>query len=606
MASSSPWRTSVSGRAPARRPRLLPVMVLVGAVSCAGDGVRRFPFRDPLWVDPDVASIGSKPGKRGTSGNGLIVESTVLRPVSRALSLPVKRPAINVNSLDEVPNSSWFTNRIGIFPMSPDEVARGSCGDTPALDPARGPWIVVSGKTDGTHPGVVIKAPDGYRYLIKVDGPLMSQRATAADVVGSKIYHAAGFFVPCNEIVTFPDQILQLSPTAKRKDDYGHDVPLTAADVRQITAAAWRTRDGLVRASASRYLAGEPLGPFRYEGVRADDPNDVVPHEMRRELRGSMLLAAWIHHWDAQENNTLDMIVEEGGRRFVRHHLLDWGDALGDIWTWHWTRFNGRIGTGHAGYLDLDYVFTDLVTLGLRPRPWYRLAPPPQPETFGYFDAASLRPSEWRGTYRNPAFQEMTPQDALWAVRIIARFSDAHLAAIVERARLDDAAATRYLTDTLIQRRDRILREYLTQLTPLDRFTLLRPTPGAAQSLCFQDLAIETRVAGAEATMYRMHLHGGARGEQLLGWRQLRPDPGHPARTCVELPFSPGQRPGALLGPGVPDGDSRRYAVLEIYSNQQPALRPTAGVMLHLYDLGEARGFQLVGIERPDGVKDPP
>ena len=603
MASSSP--RAASRRHGRRCGWALALASLLGLPSCAADGVRRFPLRDPLWRDPDESAIVGKPARRSTSGLGLTAESTVFRPVSRALALPLPTEAINVNSLDEVPDSSWFTNRVGLHDMTPDEVARGACGDTPSLDPARGPWIISSAKADGTHPGFVIKAPDGFRYLIKFDGPLMSERATAADVIGSKIYHAAGFFVPCNEIVSFPDSLLQLSPKAKRKDDYGRDVPLTADDVQRILAAGWRSSAGLVRASASRYLAGEPLGPFRYEGVRADDPNDVVPHERRRELRGSMLLAAWIHHWDAQENNTLDMVVEEGGRRFVRHHLLDWGDALGDIWTWSWRRLNPRTGRGQTGYFDLDHAVTDLFTLGLHGRPWYHPPAPPQPETFGYFDSASFSPPAWRGTYGNPAFKEMTARDALWAVRIISRFTDAHVAAIVAGARIDDPAAARYLTDTLIARRDRILREYLTRLTPLDQFSLSRPAPGALQTLCFQDLAIARQVATPQATMYRIHLHGGPKLDQLLGWRQLRPDPAHPAQTCVELPLG-GVRPDTLAGPSARDDDPRRYAVLEIYSNQSPSLQATAVVVLHFFDLGVQRGFQLVGIERPDKVNDPP
>jgi hypothetical protein len=584
---------------------LATLSLAIGAVSCVGDGVRRFPLRDPLWVDPDVGSIPGKPAVHKPGYYDGVSDNTVLRPISRALTLPLSARATNVNSVDEVPNSSWFTNRIGMFPMSPDQVARGACGDTPPLDPTRGPWTISSAKPDGSHPGFVIKAPDGYRYLIKVDGALMSQRATAADVIGSKIYHAAGFFTPCNEIVYFPEEILRIGPTAKRKDDHGRDVALTASDVQAILTSASRTPDGLLRASASRYLPGEPLGPFKYEGVRPDDPNDVIPHEMRRELRGSMLLAAWIHHWDALDANTLDMLMDDGGRHYVRHNILDWGDALGDIWTWNWRRFNSRVGTGRSGYLDLDIAVTDLLTLGMLPRAWYHPSPPPQPETFGYFDSQSFVPAKWRGTYINPAFKEMTPGDALWAVRIIARFRDEHIAAIVGRAHIDDPASARYLIDTLVARRDRILHDYLTRFTPLDRFTLSRQAPGKPQSICFEDLAIASNVAAPQSTMYRIHLHAGPRLEPLIGWRQLRPDPSHPSDTCTELPLGR-LRPAALAEASAPDDDPRRYAILEIYSNQTPALEATGVVVLHMVDLGAERGFRLIGIERPDAVKDPP
>ena len=133
---------------------LMPIL-LAATSACLGEPIRRYPLRTPLWTDPDANPVSGKLEKEATSGLDNMVDMTVLRPLSRALTLPLPSDAWNVNSLDEVPNSSWFTNRIGLFPLTPDEVGRGACGHDPDLDPARGPWIVTSGKPDGSNPGVV-------------------------------------------------------------------------------------------------------------------------------------------------------------------------------------------------------------------------------------------------------------------------------------------------------------------------------------------------------------------------------------------------------------------------------------------------------------------
>jgi hypothetical protein len=63
--------------------------------------------------------------------------------------------------------------------------------------------------------------------------------------------------------------------------------------------------------------------------MRDDDPNDLIPHEHRRDLRGLRLISAWLNDNDIREGNTLDMYVEEDGRRFLKHYLIDAGSALG-------------------------------------------------------------------------------------------------------------------------------------------------------------------------------------------------------------------------------------------------------------------------------------
>ena len=67
---------------------------------------------------------------------------------------PAGPRARNVNTIDEVPDSSWFTNRILFRPVSPEEAVRGA---TTGRGPASGPWTVIRAKTEGDAPGFTIR-----------------------------------------------------------------------------------------------------------------------------------------------------------------------------------------------------------------------------------------------------------------------------------------------------------------------------------------------------------------------------------------------------------------------------------------------------------------
>src|SRR5439155_1600407 len=92
---------------------------------------------------------------------------------------------------------------------------------------------------------------------------------------------------------------------------------------------AEREPDGSYRIVASKALHGKPIGRVSFYDTRSDDPNDIVPHEDRRELRAYGVFAAWLNHVDAKAINSFDMLVIENGRSFVLHNLLDFGSALG-------------------------------------------------------------------------------------------------------------------------------------------------------------------------------------------------------------------------------------------------------------------------------------
>ena len=96
-------------------------------------------------------------------------------------------------------------------------------------------------------------------------------------------------------------------------------------------------RDGTYRVVAGRLIPGKILGGFLYAGTRPDDPNDVVPHEHRRELRALRVFGAWTNLTDLKAANTLDALVTENGRSIVKHYLQDVGSTFGmcnDLHEW--------------------------------------------------------------------------------------------------------------------------------------------------------------------------------------------------------------------------------------------------------------------------------
>src|SRR5439155_16281692 len=99
---------------------------------------------------------------------------------------------------------------------------------------------------------------------------------------------------------------LQIAPNAHYEDDRGRVRPLTAEVLERTLTRARAGPDGRYRAVASRWLSGRGLAEWRYAGRRRDDPDDLVPHEMRREIRGLRVLHAWLNNTDASARNTLD------------------------------------------------------------------------------------------------------------------------------------------------------------------------------------------------------------------------------------------------------------------------------------------------------------
>jgi hypothetical protein len=374
------------------------------------------------------------------------------------------QPALDANTLGDVPDSAWYTNRHYYRRMSIEELKRGPGNTTP---PSSGTWRIVSAKTNGVTPGFVIEDEHKNRYVLKFDPPDYPELPSASDVIGSKALYALGYNTPENYIVHFRRENLAIGEGVTWRDAAGKKHPLTGRIVAELLKPQPKGPDGTYRGMASRYIAGKLAGPFSYDGMRTDDPNDIVPHEDRRELRGLNVFATWLNHHDTKAVNSMDTLVEENGRQYLKHYLLDFGDILGSDgiepkYAW----------SGHEYTIDGKGALVQMVTLGFDVPRWQR-AKYPDYKGVGRFDSWSLDPLTWKPNYPNPAFWMMDQDDAFWAAKQVAAFTDAEIRALVETGEYSDPRAAQWVAESLIKRRDKIADAWFSRVLPLDKFSVV-------------------------------------------------------------------------------------------------------------------------------------
>ncbi|MBI4481299.1 MAG: hypothetical protein HY652_00275 [Acidobacteria bacterium] len=443
---------------------------------------------DPVWEDPDRMPI-PRPREIELSQIADFLESTfLLRPRDNA---PIPR-AQNINTLGEVPDSSWFTNRIGLRPMSMEELVRGP-NQFEGPDLSR-PWLITRAKSEGITPGFTVRDGRGDVYFIKFDPLGNPQMATSTEVIATKFFHAFGYHVPENYLAFIKPENLELASDATVSEN-GKRRKMTLEDVDLLLDKVPRRSDGTFQALASRALPGKPVGHFKYYGTRSDDPNDIFPHQDRRELRGLRVFAAWLNHDDSRSINSLDTYLTDGGRGYLKHHLLDFGSCLGSASV---EPQDPRAGNEYI--LEWAPMIQSALTLGWWDRPWRSIEYPDYPAV-GRFEGDSFHPARWKPEYPNPAFDRMQSDDALWATRMVMRFTDEMIRALVGTGRISDPKAENYLVETLIKRRDKIVRYYLAQTNPLDDFRLI-PSSGSF-TLEFAPLGVVAGISPVDAYEYQ-------------------------------------------------------------------------------------------------------
>lgn len=456
----------------------LVVGLLVGlshAQSSAGNPKKFYPD-DPLWREP---------APRPTSVNVVreidelsdFVENRFVTPAvvdKKRKDGPV--PAGNVNTLGEVPDSNWYTNRHGQRRMSIAELQRGAGNSEPPG--AEGTWQIVAAKSDGITPGLVIEDHQGRRFVIKFDSPYFPELASAADMICSKFFYALGYNTPENYIVHFRRENLSVKAGVVWRDATGKRRTLTEKAVNEMLKRQPKNHNGNYRALASRWITGTLVGPFSYKGTRSDDPNDIVRHEDRREMRGLRVFGAWLNHTDTKQMNTMDTLVTENGYQYIKHYLIDFGSTLGSDADLPKNAWRGHVYPFSPGTL----AAAQILTLGVYTPAWLR-ANYPKFLGAGAFEYETFDPEAWIPDYPNPAFLMMDDEDAFWAAKQVLAFRDDEIRAIVETGEFSDPNAASWVAECLIQRRNKIAQTWLAKLLPFDNFRIENGR------LAFDDLA---------------------------------------------------------------------------------------------------------------------
>ena len=459
--------------------RLALVVLAVGLAVVAGGRAQSPKFfpDDPIQVDDDRSIDASKAQPIEGSNAYDFTEHTFLKRGDRR-----DLAAVNVNTLGEVPDSTWFANRIGRAPLSIAQLVRGPNElDTVSIDD----WPIVQEKSSGITPGYRVVDPSGHLYQVKFDPPAHPEMASAAEVIGAAIYHALGYNVVQGYIVEVDPARIVISPKATTVDMSGQRRAMRREDLDRILSRAARLPNGKYRATLSRFAEGRPVGYFKYYGTRPDDPNDIHPHEHRRELRGNRVFSAWLNHDDSRGINSLDMLEGPEGRRYIRHYMFDFGSIMGSGST---VAQVPRAGNEYI--LEWGPALKTLATLGLYVRPWITVDYWQDAKSVGRFEADFFDPIKWRPEYPNPAFDNMRPDDAFWAARLVARFSDEAIRAIVAKGRYSEPGAAEHVATTLIARRDKVLRAWLNGVNPI-----AEPRLSSEGVLSFENAAVTARIA---------------------------------------------------------------------------------------------------------------
>ncbi|HXW08498.1 MAG TPA: hypothetical protein VD833_24930 [Vicinamibacterales bacterium] len=480
--------------------------------------------------------------------------------------------ALNLNTIDEVPDSNWFTNRLGTARVTVDELVKGPGA---GAGPAPGGWTAISAKNDGVMPGFTVRDSADQVWFIKFDPPGYPAMATGTEVLVSRLFWGLGYNVPEVHLATLSIDQLTIDEEARITVPSGKKRALRMSDVELALRRAHREADGSYRVVASKALPGRVIGGFRFYGTRPDDPNDVIPHEHRRELRGYGTFAAWLNHVDSKSINTLDTVVAQDGRQVVRHHLLDFGSAIGSAGVYPREAYEGQ-----EYLVEGKKTLAGMPSFGFYIKDW-RTMPVYKARSVGRFpiDNAQWDPEDWKPRYPNSASRAARMDDKFWAARRLQAFTDEMLNTLIGVGRFDDPQSEEMLSKFLIERRNAIVRRYLPAVNPVVNVRL-----SASGTLTFENAAVDAGVASPPA-------------EYVAKWSRF-----DNARGVATPIGDSGAATASIAAPKDLPSTAGTYIRVEIAAKGGPE---SWTVPAHAYFRRDGSGWTLVGFERVPGGNPP-
>jgi len=369
------------------------------------------------------------------------------RPIVDALDAERFPDARDVNSLDEVPRSSWYSPG----PLDPAQFERSYAVSGRPRTPTRV-------EADGN--GFRLVDSRGEVYALVSEPQNRPATLTSAGVIASRLTRAAGYraaeawVVDRAELGVRPD----VGPPGRR----------------------WL---------AVRWPLGVDLGPTDMTRQRDDDPNDRIPHRDRRTLRALGVLAAWLDLGELGPRHLRDVYVGLPGRGHVQHFLVHLHDSLG-------TRalFPAAESTSAVGVVR-GKPLTNLLTLGLTK---------PSAKAASRFESLLSFSRDGAAGYALAEPYEpvdrLLPADGYWIAKRLNSISDDVIDDAIAEAHFPEPKVARHVRAALFERRRQLIRECFSRVSPIE----LEGITG--RQIDLRDEATLAGIAVAEQSRYQVRV----------------------------------------------------------------------------------------------------